>query len=73
MPLVSPVTVMGLALPVAVMPPGDAVTVYELMAAPFDAGAVKLTLADPSPREALTPVGAPGTVAAFATVNVGEE
>lgn len=56
----------GLPLPLAVAPPGDAVTVYELIAAPpFDAGAEKVTVACPSPAEADTPVGAPGTVAAF--------
>ena len=41
MPFVSPVTTSGLPAPVAVFPPGDEVTVYEVIAAPpFDAGAV---------------------------------
>ena len=67
-------TVSGLLLPLAVAPPGDAVTVYELMdAPPSDEGAEKLTDAFPSPPLALTLVGAPATVAAFLTVNVGDE
>jgi hypothetical protein len=55
---------MGLLEPVPVAPPGDAVTVYPVMAAPpvLD-GAVKLTDTCPSPRTPLTLVGAPGTVA----------
>jgi hypothetical protein len=32
------------------------------MALPFDAGAVKVTVARALPGDALTPVGAPGTV-----------
>ena len=64
MPLVSPLTVSGLALPVAVFPPGFDVTLYEVIALPpLDAGAVKLTLACALPAVAVTPVGAPGTVA----------
>jgi hypothetical protein len=63
-PLLSPVTTRGLLDPVAVAPPGEAVTVYPVMAAPpvLD-GAVKLTDTWPSPRTPLTLVGAPGTVA----------
>lgn len=45
-PFVSPVTVSGLLEPLAVAPPGLAVTVYELIAdPPVNAGAVKLTVA----------------------------
>jgi hypothetical protein len=70
-PLVNPVTISGLAAPVAVAPSGDAVTVYPVMAAPplLD-GAVKLTDTWPSPRTPLTLVGAPGAVVGAATVSV---
>ena len=50
----------GLLPPLAVAPPGEAVTVYELIAAPFADGAVKLTAAWPSPPAAETAVGASG-------------
>jgi hypothetical protein len=44
-PFDNPVTTIGLAAPVAVAPPGEAVTVYEVIAAPpFEAGGVKLTV-----------------------------
>ena len=63
MPLVKPVTTIGLAVPVAVMPPGDDVTVYDVTGVPpFGAGAVKLTVAWVFPRTADTAVGAPGTI-----------
>jgi hypothetical protein len=66
-PLVNPVTVIGLDVPVAVkvVPPpvGVAVTAYEVIALPpLDEGAAKLTVACPLPAVSLTPVGAPGTV-----------
>ena len=62
-PLVSPETMTGLPEPLPVWPPGDAVTVYELIAAPpFEPGAVKLTVASPSPATADRFVGAPGSV-----------
>ena len=52
-----------------VNPPGLEVAVYVVIAAPpFDAGAVKVTLAEPLPAVALTEVGAPGTTAATAKV-----
>lgn len=61
-PFVSPLTVMGLALPVAIWPPEE-VTVYPVMVEPpLDAGAEKLTLAEAFPAVALPMVGAPGTV-----------
>ncbi len=61
--LVSPFTVMGLDGLAAVMPLGLDVTVYDVIALPpFEAGAVKLTLACALPATAVTPVGAPGTV-----------
>ena len=59
--MVNPGTVIGLPEPWAVIPPGLEVTVYEVMALPpFDAGAVKLTIAWALPAVAVTPVGAPG-------------
>ena len=62
-PLVSPVTVHGEDAQVAVMPPGDEVTVYPVIGAPpFEAGAVKVTLAEPFPAVAVPMVGAPGKV-----------
>ena len=49
---------------VAVRPPGDEVTVYEVIGLPpLEAGAVQLTVASALPAAAVTPVGAPGTVA----------
>ena len=63
LPLASPVTVSGEALPVAVKPPVFDVTVYEVMVdPPFDAGGVNEIVAWPLPRTAVTPVGAFGTV-----------
>jgi hypothetical protein len=62
-PFASPVTTIGLDGPVAVAPPGDAVTVYEMIAAPPSSGAVKPTVAWPVPATADTSVGGPGTVA----------
>jgi hypothetical protein len=57
------VTVIGLADPVAVFPPGDAATVYDTTAEPpFDAGSLNDTVACPSPAVATTALGAPGTV-----------
>ena len=65
MPFVSPVTVIGLPVPVAVLAgvPLD-VTVYNVIVAPpFDAGGVKLTVACAFPLTAVTAVGAPGRAA----------
>jgi hypothetical protein len=63
-PLVKPVTVIGGAVPVAVKPPGDEVTVYPVMdAPPVKEGAVKLTVAWVSPGVALMAVAGPGTAA----------
>ena len=62
-PLVSPVTVMVvIPVVVAVMPSGLESTVYPVTGSAFAAGAVQLTVALPSPRTAVTPVGFPGTV-----------
>jgi hypothetical protein len=61
-PFVRPVTVIGLPVPVCVTPPGLQLTVYPVIGEPpLEAGAVKLTVACPSPPRALTPAGAPGT------------
>ena len=46
------------------LPPGEAVAVYDVIALPpVDAGATHVTLSDDPEGAALTPVGAPGTVA----------
>jgi hypothetical protein len=61
--LESPVTVIGLALPVAVKPPGLEVTVYPVIAEPpLLAGAVNVIVACAFPAVAVPIVGAPGTV-----------
>jgi len=50
-------------LQVQVLPPGDAVTTYELITAPpFDNGANQDTVTDPLPATLVTDRGAPGTV-----------
>ena len=69
MPLVSPVTVVEVAggLPVTVtgvcaVEPMNGVTVYlVIVLPPLLDGAVQLTVADPLPAVAVTPVGAPGS------------
>lgn len=59
-PFVRPVTVIGDAVPDAVIPPGDDVTVYPVMAdPPFDAGGVKVTVACALPAVAVPMVGVP--------------
>jgi len=63
-PFVSPDTVIGLDAAEPVNPPGLDVVVYEVIALPpFDAGAVKLTIAEALPATALTLCGAPGVAA----------
>jgi hypothetical protein len=61
-PFVRPVTVIGDETPDASMPPGgDDITLYlVIVAPPFDAGAVKETVACPLPLVAVPIVGAPG-------------
>ncbi len=65
--MLRPVTVAVVVLPLAVVtltPPGDEVTVYEVMGAPpLETGAVQLTVACAFAAVALIAVGAPGTVA----------
>ena len=63
MPFINPFTVIGLVVPVATCTPAE-YTVYNVIALPpLDCGGLKLTIARVSPLIALTPVGAPGTVA----------
>ena len=51
----------GEAAPLAAMPPGDDVTVYEVIGdPPFDAGGVNVTVACAMPAVAVPIVGAPG-------------
>ena len=63
-PLVKPVTVTVVPIIVlALNPPGNAVTVYPVIAdPPLLTGAVQPTTASALPATAVTPVGAPGTV-----------
>ena len=68
--MVNPVTVIGLAAPVAVCTIGsvglELLTLYLVMGLPpSEAGGAKLTVACALPATALTPVGAPGTVGAL--------
>ena len=70
-PLVRPVTVMGEAVPLALMPPGEEVAVYDVIVAPpFEAGGANVTFACALPGSATPIVGAPGT-AAGVTLFVG--
>ncbi len=65
-PFVRPVTVIGDALPLTTILPGELVTVYPVIEGPpvpVNAGGVNLTVACPSPAVAATEVGAPGTTA----------
>jgi hypothetical protein len=62
-PLVRPVTLTGEVAPVPVNPPGEDVTVYEVIGAePELAGAVNVTVAVPLTADADTAVGAPGRI-----------
>jgi len=69
-PLVSPETIIGLALPVATMPPGVEVTVYPLFTSvpPFRFGAVKATDTCWLPLVPTTAVGAPGNAVGMLTL-----
>jgi hypothetical protein len=72
-PFVSPVRIIGLDAPVAVMLPGLEVTVYEVIALPpFEAGGAKLTVACWLTAVAVTAVGAPGTVAGVTLLEAAE-
>jgi len=62
-PLLRPATLIGLPVPLAVDPPGLAVTVYPVIAEPpLLSGAVKYTVALALAEMVLPTVGAPGTV-----------
>ena len=63
MPFVNPAMVSGPAGPDAVLPPGDAVAVYDVIAEPFAFGAVKLIVAWPSAASADTLAGGSGAPA----------
>src|SRR4051794_5089833 len=53
-PLVSPLTMMGEAVPPALLPPGEDVTVYEVMGEPpFEPGGVNVTVACALPAVAV--------------------
>lgn len=63
-PLVSPVTTIGLAEPMPVNPSGNDETVYPVISAPpSKIGGIKLTVACVSPDVARTATGVPGTTA----------
>lgn len=65
MPIVKPVTTIGLDEPEAANPPGLEVTVYEVInAPPVNAGTVNATEACATPAVPTTLVGAPGAAAA---------
>jgi len=53
---------------VQVKPPGDEVTVYEVIGEPFDDGAVQLTVTFPVPAVTCTPEGASGAFAGVIAV-----
>ena len=65
---------MGEPGPLALMPPGDDVTVYDVIGdPPLEAGGVNLTVACPLPGVAAPIVGAPGTApgVAFTAAEAG--
>jgi hypothetical protein len=69
------VIVSGLPAPVAVLPPGLAVAVYDVIALPpGDTGGVKVTVACPTPAVAVPMVGGPGSAVGttmLETVDIG--
>jgi hypothetical protein len=71
-PFVNPLIEHDVPLLVQVLPLGDAVAVYPVIALPpFDEGAVHETVSLPLPeRAAVAPVGAPGAVASARVVAV---
>ena len=72
--MVRPVNVADVPVTVAVAPAGLEATVYEVIALPPSlAGAVQETAAEASPAVAVTPVGAPGTVAGAFGVTLFDE
>lgn len=71
-PLVKPVTTIGLCDPEAVAPPGDAVTVYEVISAPFAPAPVNAIVARESPGVAVTEDGAVGKPAGVTADDAAE-
>lgn len=72
-PLVNPVTVSGLDAPVAVAPPGLAVTVYPVIGEPpVEEGAVNDTTTCALPGVPATAVGDPGTAAGVTELDGAE-
>jgi hypothetical protein len=73
-PVVRPVMVHGVEEEVQVSPPGDAVAVYKVIAAPpFEAGALQEIVAEVvEATTALVIVGAPGIVAGTIAAEAGE-
>ena len=72
-PLVRPVTVADVAPDptLAVIPPGDEVTVYPVIGdPPLDAGGVQVTVAEASPAVAEAAVGLPGAPTSATSVPV---
>lgn len=63
----------GEAAPLALMPPGDDVAVYDVIGEPpLEAGGVNATFACASPGEAIPIVGAPGTAAGVTLLEAPE-
>ena len=61
-PLVRPATVMGDAAPLALMPPGEELAVYDVIGEPpLETGGVNVIVACPFPAVAVPMMGAPGT------------
>ena len=72
--MASPVTVIGLAVPVALRLPGLALTVYPVIGLPpLEAGALKLTTALALPPLAVPMTGAPGALMAGVTLLLAAE
>ena len=71
MPFDSPMTVSGEAIPLVVAPPGLAVTVKSVMAAPpLFTGGIKLTETRLFPAVTVMSVGGSGTVITLSTLSV---
>ena len=71
--MVSPVTVSGLAVPVAEKPPAVEYTVYEVIGLPpFDTGGEKVTVACLTPAVAVPMIGDPGVVKGVTAAEAAE-
>ena len=69
MPLARPLTTQDVVAVVHVNEPGVEVTVYNVIASPLSTAAAHETVADKSPRVAVTKVGADGLVAGMAALD----